>query len=175
MWVITKPERGHSALRKGRFSAPSSDYFLTICTAGKKRRGLHLPVVRTAVYERWTAIESDGLWTVRTGVVMPDHIHVLARLGKIEDLSSVVRMFKGRMSPVLRNAGLRWEPSFFDHRMRADEDRLPVFTYIYLNPYRADLVNVDDRWSGYYCCEDDWKWFQPRTDDGCPYPEWLAG
>lgn len=69
--------------------------------------------------------------------------------------------------------GLRWPPAYFDHRLRPDEDRLPVFIYIYLNPYRAKLLTPDQVWSGYFCGEDEWKWFEPLTDYSCPQPEWL--
>jgi hypothetical protein len=75
---------------------------------------------------------------------------------------------------VLRSEGLRWQRGYFDHRLRPDEDRLPVFLYLYLNPYRAGLLATSDLWSGYYCRPDDWAWFAPLTDEGSPMPEWLA-
>lgn len=105
---------------------------------------------------------------------MPDHVHLLFRLGDDASLTDCVRQFKGRISPVLRRENLHWQDGFFEHRLRADEDRQPVFRYIFLNPYRAELLSLAKHWSGYYCAADDWVWFQPLTDSGVPFPEWLA-
>ena len=116
----------------------------------------------------------ESVWSLRTGVVMPDHIHLLVEISSVTGLAGAVRLFKGRLTPILRKAGVQWQPAYFDHRRRPDEDRLPVFIYIYLNPYRAKLLTPDQVWSGYFCGEDEWKWFEPLTDYSCPQPEWLA-
>jgi len=58
--------------------------------------------------------------------------------------------------------------------MRHGEDALPVFLYIFLNPYRASLIGTGESWPGYWCASDDWKWFEPLTNQGMPCPEWLA-
>lgn len=116
----------------------------------------------------------ESVWSLRTGVVMPDHIHLLVEISSVTGLAGAVRLFKGRLTPILRKAGVQWQPAYFDHRRRPDEDRLPVFIYIYLNPYHAKLLTPDQVWSGYFCSEDEWKWFEPLTDYSCPQPEWLA-
>ena len=105
---------------------------------------------------------------------MPDHVHLVVGLQINADLSAAVRLFKGRLTPALRARGIAWQPAFFDHRMRTDEDRLPVFRYIFLNPYRANLIKSDDRWPGSHCASADWEWFSSLTDNECPFPEWLA-
>jgi hypothetical protein len=45
--------------------------------------------------------------------------------------------------------------AYFDHRLRPEEDPLPVFLYIFLNPYRANLVQSNQTWPGCFCAEDD--------------------
>jgi hypothetical protein len=90
------------------------------------------------------------------------------------DLAGAVRLFKGRLVPVLRKSGLRWQQAYFDHRMRPEEDRLPIFLYIYLNPYRAELLPQDAGWPGYYCSDQNWVWFGMLTNESVPLPEWLA-
>ena len=164
--------RGHEALRRGRWSAAGNEYFLTICTADRQA-GLGAKAVSDAVLEEARRLETKGVWAVRTLVVMPDHVHVLAVLGEAMGLAETVRGFKGRLSVALRAHGLSWERGYFDHRIRADEDRAPVFQYIFLNPYRAGLIDHTRRWSGYYCAPADWEWFGGLTDEACPYPEWL--
>lgn len=114
------------------------------------------------------------MWTAQTVTVMRDHVHLLIGLGSKTDLSTAMRLFKGRTSPLLRSCGLSWERGFFDHKMRTDEDLLPVFRYVFVNPYRAGLVREGEAWAGYWCAAEDWNWFEGTTDDGSVFPEWLA-
>ena len=167
------PCHGYNALRRGRWSQSGAEYFLTLCAANR-RTGLAAFDLVERIWGEAGRLELAGTWALRTGVVMPDHIHLLVGLQADADLSATVRLFKGRLTPVLRARGIAWQPAFFDHRMRTDEDRLPVFRYVFLNPYRANLIKSDDRWPGYRCSPEDWEWFGSLTDSDCPFPEWLA-
>ncbi len=118
-------------------------------------------------------LERDETWMVRCTVVMPDHLHLLVTLGKHAKLSAAVRLLKGRLAPALRRAGAAWQPSFFDRRLRPDDELLPISLYIFLNPYRQKLVGVDETWGGYHCAQSDWAWFGPLTKESCPEPAWL--
>ena len=169
--MSSTPKRGHKALRHGRWSSPDSEYFLTVVT-GLRKSGL-VPV-GAELTNLARAMESEGVWSVRTLTIMPDHVHLLVTLGTGSTLSSALRTFKGRTANVLRRAGLKWQKGFFDHRLRDGEDRLPVFLYIFLNPYRAGMIHRSEHWSGYYCAAEDWEWFEALTMEGCPFPEWLA-
>jgi REP element-mobilizing transposase RayT len=167
------PLHGHAALRRGRWSDSEAEYFLTFCTADR-RPGLTAPEVMTAILLEANQLGKDSIWTLRSGVVMPDHVHLLVKIASPTGLAGAVRLFKGRLTPILRPTDLRWQPAYFDHRLRPNEDRLPVFIYIYLNPYRAKLLKPGKVWSGYFCDEDDWAWFEQLTEYSCPQPEWLA-
>lgn len=118
-------------------------------------------------------LESAQVWGLRTAVVMPDHLHLLVTLGNATDLSSAIRLFKGRLTPLLRKHGAAWQQNFFDHRLRPDEELLPVYLYIFLNPYRKGLIPVNQPWKGYSCNEEDWAWFGSLTNERCPEPAWL--
>lgn len=163
---------GHEALRRGRWSSSGAEYFLTLCTHDR-RPGLTEPSVFSAVFIHAHQLTAEGGWNLRTATVMSDHLHLLFTLGDRAELSAVIRLFKGRLAPVLRASGLRWQRACFDHRLRPDEDRLPVFLYIFLNAYRAGLVAPDEIWPAYFCSDDDWRWFEPLTDTSCPFPAWL--
>lgn len=119
-------------------------------------------------------LEDELHWTVRCAVIMPDHLHLLVTLGPSENLSGTVRLFKGRLSPLLRTHAAEWQPNFYDHCLRIDDDRLPVFLYIVLNPFRKKLIAADQRWPGYYCNAEDWLWFGELTNECCPQPAWLS-
>lgn len=166
------PKKGHAALRRGRWSAPEAEYFLTICTQDGKR-GLEHGEITQPLLSGALRLESEGAWHVRTMTEMPNHLHFLIVLGTRLPLSEAMRRYKGRHASLLRSHQLHWERGCFDHRLRTEEDRLPIFLYIFLNPYRAKLVAPETRWSGYYCRPEDWHWFEHFTDSSCPMPDWL--
>ncbi|HEX2852060.1 MAG TPA: hypothetical protein VHO24_02395 [Opitutaceae bacterium] len=166
------PGRGHEALRRGRWSASGAEYFLTIGTHGRAT-GLADGFLIAMIFAGAHQLEIEGAWHVRCAAVMPDHLHLLIVLCDRQNFSEVVRLFKGRMAPVLRAAKLRWQRGCYDHRVRPGEDRFPVFLYLYLNAYRAGLVSAGEKWPGYFCREEDWRWFAPLTNSTCPFPEWL--
>lgn len=128
-------------------------YFLTICTE-RRNRGLENELVTASLLDH--ARQVEGHWQLCAAVVMPDHIHLLVELCASSDLSKAVRLFKGRSASVLRQHAIKWQRSYFDHRLRTNEDVLPVFQYIFLNPYRAGLISTGQQWRGYFCSPDDW-------------------
>jgi putative transposase len=91
---------------------------------------------------------------VLTYCLMPDHLHVLASLVEGgRSLSRWVADFKRwttREAKKLRGAKLRWQPGFYEHVVRRNEDVTELARYILANPVRAGLT--DDwrayRWSG---------------------------
>jgi REP element-mobilizing transposase RayT len=165
--------KGHAALRRGRLSQPGAEYFLTICAADGPN-GLATPLVAGAILHEAKAMAVDGTWTLRCVVVMPDHLHLAMMLGPRLPLEKTVQRLKAKTAAALRSGGLEWERGFFDRKLRPDDKRLPVFRYIYLNPYRAALLPESEKWPYYYCLEDDWLWFQQSLDEDLPYPEWLV-
>lgn len=164
---------GYAALRQHRWSASGVEYFVTFNLATGSS-GLHQPTAKVAIEAEERALEAAGAWHIRTRVIMPDHIHLLFVLGDTFPLAECLRRFKGRLSLVLRTHGLRWQAGFYEHRMRVGKDRLPVFLYILLNPYRAKLLPPNERWPGYFCAKEDWAWFGSLTNESAPVPEWLA-
>lgn len=167
------PLQGYGALRKGRHSSPGFEYFLTICLQRPSTALTNHKVAQGCLAEM-RRLDTAQVWGLRTAVVMPDHVHLLITLGDTTELSSAVRLFKGRLTPLLRKHEAAWQPNFFDHLLRPEEELLPVFLYIFLNPYRKKLVSVDEAWPGYYCTPADWIWFGQLTKENRPEPVWLA-
>lgn len=166
------PDHGYTALRRYRWSIEGTSYLLTF-NAERPTDRLCAP----ALLERFAAererLEAEGIWQVRTWVVMLDHVHALVRLGGTAPLAECLRSFKGPLTPALRQHAVRWQDGYYDHQMRASEDALPVFLYIFLNPHRAGLLRSSEKWPGYFCAADDWEWFAPLTNSETPFPEWL--
>jgi len=163
---------GYAALRRHRWSAAGAEYFVATILR-RPAEGLTEPRLLEQLETQRDRLEADRVWRVRSWVVMPDHVHLVISLGGEITLQESIRLFKGRLSSSLRNRNLQWQDGFHEHRLRADEDRLPVFQYLFLNPYRARLIATSEIWPGYYCSPDDWTWFEPLTNSKAPFPEWI--
>ncbi len=166
------PARGHAALRRGRISTPHAEYFLTLCT-DQRRKGLDKKPLAERVIAEMRAMEADSTWVIRCGTIMPDHLHLIAVLGLRLSLGKAVQRLKAKTAAPLRSAGLTWEHDFFDHQLRVHDECMPLFHYIYLNPYRKELCARDQQWPWFVCHEDDWTWLRDHLEQNLPPPEWL--
>ncbi len=75
--------------------------------------------------------------------LMPDHVHLLLRLGEKASLPAFVRGWKSRCyGESLRRGQLTsfWQRSFYDHALRKEEDLRQVALYILANPVRRGLA-----------------------------------
>lgn len=166
------PLKGHAALRRGRASIPSATYFLTLGTQNRGE-GLHFDQAANALWAEIDALDSSSDWKMRCAVIMPDHLHLLITLGERLSLSQTVQRLKAKTTPALRDVKLSWATGYYDHRLLPEEGALAVFLYIYLNPYRANLIDSGKKWPHYRCRAEDWDWFHTQLDTEHPYPEWL--
>ncbi|MCP4568825.1 MAG: hypothetical protein GY841_14705 [FCB group bacterium] len=108
----------------------------------------------------------DGLLTGY--VLMPSHIHMLAYLHSISDLSRFVQAFKSISARRLKKTDLGeyrnllikkgqfrlWKPRFDDFIIRNEEQFLTKLEYIHNNPVKAGLVDVATDWP--YSSAKDW-------------------
>ncbi len=75
--------------------------------------------------------------------LMPDHLHLLARTPAGIRFDEFIRHFKqltGFRLPREGTAKWVWQPSYYDHAVRREEDLGEVADYIWSNPVRAGLV-----------------------------------
>ena len=119
-------------------------------------------------------MEHDGVWQLRICTLMSNHSHWLVTLGDQLALSQCVGRLKAKTKDTFRAVGVAWQENYFDHRINANAPLLPVFLYIYLNPYKARLIERNAPWPWFYCHPDEWAWFKDYLDNDLPPPEWLA-
>ena len=87
---------------------------------------------------------------IYTYCLMPDHLHYL--ISQIEDGVSVIHFtnqFKGKStnsSWKLDWNGKLWQPRFYDHIVRTDENLIAIAEYILNNPVRKELIDSPDDW-----------------------------
>ncbi len=124
-------------LRKGRVSLPNQIYLVTAVTAARKPVFASFAAARLAVR---CLHDKDIERHAQTCafVVMPDHIHWLFQIEEGGKLSGVVRLYKAKVSMILRHRV--WQRGFHDHALRNDEDLRDIARYIVANPLRAGLV-----------------------------------
>ena len=136
--MATKFERPHGCnLRKGRHSIPGQVYLVTAVTAHRQPVFRHLYRARSAV--RFLYDDDIRRHAITYAyVVMPDHVHWLMQLRDIGHLSTVVRLYKSKVSRRL-GWGI-WQRGFHDRALRVEENVVAMSRYIVANPLRAGLV-----------------------------------
>lgn len=124
-------------LRKGRVSQAGLTYHITAVTRHRAPHFVSLGNGRKVVRELM-ALQAEGRAETLCYVVMPDHLHWLMVL-QSGRLSDAVRLLKGRSARAIGHAV--WQPNYFDHAVREDEDLRTMARYIVANPLRARLVD----------------------------------
>jgi len=129
-------------LQRGRFSIPGGVYSVTTVTKDR-RPVLTCPLAAAIVIDAIRDVERARVTSSFAWVVMPDHVHWLFQL-RSADLAYCMQRFKSRSSRILRReTGLEarlWQPSYYDHALRAEEDLRRQALYIVANPVRAGLA-----------------------------------
>ena len=144
MNLISKPTRGHAALRRGRHSEQGRVYLIAFVTAD-----------RNLVFADWDtaavcvrASLQPSIWRASRllcWVLMPNHWHGLIELGGMDSLPALVNRIKGSTSRTVNmrcgRSGHLCSKGFHDHALRADEVLISIARYVISNPVRAGLVN----------------------------------
>lgn len=150
-------------LKLGRASNFGDFYTITTVTAARRPLFQDAGNARTVIAGMQLCQSEQRLETLAY-VVMPDHLHWLFEL-KAASLCSCMRVFKSR-SAVAINAALAskstvWQPGYYDHRLRGDEDLRVQARYLIDNPIRRGLVESIDEYPHWAC-----KWVTRSPDLG---------
>ena len=124
-------------------------YFVTFNVLARQRVLASAPAF--AAFQ--TAVGKLSNWTVLAGVMMLDHIHVLAAP---HNRDADVGNFSGAIKRWIRQQARhnwRWQNGSFDRLLRHDESAAEKWTYIRENPVRAGLVERWENWP-YYLLSD---------------------
>ena len=122
-------------------------FFVTICTAHRRK----IDRLETA-HEAFRKYALKGVEEFNVGVgryvIMPDHMHFFVRGDNRFDLGKWVNGLKRAISVALGGTNNRplWQPGFFDHLLRNDENYAQKWKYVRQNPVRAGLVDSAAAW-----------------------------
>ena len=129
---------GYQQLRRGRVSLQGQVYHIVTSTRERTPAFSDFYLARNAIR---VLMNEDRLGKVSTlaFVLMPDHLHWLVQLEDNMDIAKVVGRVKSLIAR--RCGGVLWQPGFYDHALRKEEDVASVARYIVANPLRAGLVS----------------------------------
>jgi putative transposase len=132
-------------------------YFVTVCTAGR-RRLLNQPAVVDIVVTAWRSAQGIHGWAVGRYVIMPDHVHFFtASHGGTKSLSDFMRDWKkwtarSIVAEKISSAPI-WQAEFFEHLLRSAESYAEKWEHVRQNPVRAGLVTHANEWLHQGECE----------------------
>jgi len=85
-----------------------------------------------------------GEFLLHEFVVMPNHIHLLISVDDDHALGRAIQMLKGGFSHAVGKTGLKlkavWQPSYYEHRVRDEQEYERMRNYIHENPVRRGLA-----------------------------------
>jgi len=124
----------------GRVSKPGALYFVTLCTEGRQHL-LSNNETSERIFSQWETQSSEGDIELSCAVIMPDHLHVLFRLGTRLKLGRVIAKFKAKLG-----RSVLWQDDFYDHMLRSEESEEQFGFYVFMNPYNDKLLPFDRQW-----------------------------
>jgi putative transposase len=117
--------------------------FLTVCTRDRSP-WLADRVVHERLLEVW---HEAGAWVVGRYVLMPDHLHLFAALGRLEiPFDNWVRYWRSQFTKKHAPSSQAWQVDHWDTRLRHNESYDAKWTYVKNNPVRANLVKCSEDW-----------------------------
>ena len=140
-------------LNGGRWSDPGKWYVITTVTR-ERIPFLTDPALAQATAAQIQSIAIDAAET-HAWVVMPEHLHWMIQLGSTVGLSQLIQMFKSKSAIAINrlrgSSGTVWQPGFYDHRLRNDEDFAAQARYIVANPVRRGIVQRIEEYPHWWC------------------------
>ena len=118
-------------------------YFLTICTNFRKPILTSNEIINKAL-DILKLASQEFHFQVYAYCFMPDHLHLLlvAKNHNVS-LTDFVKSFKQKTSYHYkqRYGNKLWQPSYYDHVVRKNENLNKIAEYIFFNPVRGVLVS----------------------------------
>ncbi|MGY6029971.1 REP-associated tyrosine transposase [Phytobacter sp. AG2a] len=147
-----------------RYYVPGGTWFFTVNLRDRQSDLLtcHIDLLRKAV----SYVQRKQTFEIRAWVILPEHMHCIWTLPENDsDYSGRWREIKKVFT---KSVGLQdvWQPRFWEHTIRDDEDLRHHIDYIYVNPLKHGWVKRVQDWP--------WSTFHRDVCAGL-YPEDWAG
>jgi putative transposase len=163
-----------------RWRENGASYFFTVVTYRRHRLFDHA-TARSLLKCAMVAVRRSHPFDMFACVVLPDHLHCLWTLPEHDDdfpirWANIKRLFTqgwlrhgGGVLPVSANRAAHgergvWQPRYWEHRIRNEEDWFRHRDYIHLNPVKHGHVAVPEDWP--------WSSFHRHVRLGWLDPHW---
>jgi len=131
-------------------------YFVTICSNGRNNLFVNNNYLVEKMIEFLVQSGERNTFTVWVYCFMPDHLHLLVEgINPHSDLKKFIKDFKQRtgywFTHEEAHAGNKlWQPGYYEHVLRKEEDTNEIMRYILNNPVRKGMVEyyLDYPYSG---------------------------
>ena len=127
------------------------EYFVTICCQPPGHNQLCKKLVAKFVFESFCFYHHKDHCRIELLVLMPDHLHVIVKLPDSMNLASWINSLKRWIS---RKKEIRFQETFFDHRLRSPASAQQKWNYVNMNPVRAGYVSRAIDWPYRYTLSD---------------------
>ena len=148
-----------------RYWIPGGAYFFSV-VARDRRPILTEPSVRGLLKDAIQSVRKKRPFEIVAAVLLPDHLHTIWAMPEGDDNFAVRWMLiKSYVSKRYRAGSsakiLIWQPRFWEHWIRDDDDMKKHLDYIHFNPVKHGLVQQAKDWP--------WSTFQKWVERG-EYP-----
>ena len=168
-----KPQRHTMNMVRGRISIPGARYFVTLCE-NHFRAGFTAPETGSRLIHALSVVFAPNDARLLCATIMPNHLHLLFTLGSRLPLNRLISKFKAISRKTLPQ-GHAWQRNYFEHRLRPDEPANDYALYIFLNPYRKNLLGNEMVWPHWVRGLDvRFDFLQCLVDGKYPPASWLA-
>ncbi len=132
-----------------RLYVPGGTYFFTVVTANRQPL-LADPHNVQLLRQAFGYVRERRPFETLAAVILPDHLHCLWRLPEGDaDYSTRWQMIKtafSRKMPASGGEKTIWQPRFWEHLIRDEEDLRRHLDYIHFNPVKHGLVSDPNAW-----------------------------
>jgi putative transposase len=161
-----------------RYYIPGGTYFFTLVTFHRKRI-FSFPGAVCLLEESIKYVHDRMPFVMIASVILPDHLHQLWKLPpESSDFSTSWRLIKSHFSRNFRQSfqGFAstsrndkgevdiWQPRFWEHLIRNEQDLENHIDYIHFNPVKHGLSNSPSNWEH--------SSFKRFVNEGFYPPEW---
>jgi len=131
-----------------RIYHPNGLYFFTAVTA-HRRPIFDNPRAIGVLRDGFRYVMAQRPFQLEAVVILPDHMHCLWQLPAGDsDFSNRWKMLKGYVTRHMRGLSRPiWQPRFWEHLIRDEDDRQRHLDYIHFNPVKHGLTNDPAAWS----------------------------
>ncbi|MHB1843516.1 MAG: REP-associated tyrosine transposase [Deltaproteobacteria bacterium] len=142
------PRRRRTRLDRSLYAQAGTVCSVTFCVDDRIRI-FSDPAVAQAAVDALTRHAGETRTPIHAYCVMPDHVHLVLSPSPDCDIIEFVGQVKNLIQRAAWRKGISeafWQPGFWDHFLRQDEQLETVIHYVLQNPVRAGIV---ERWEDY--------------------------